>query len=387
MSRTEHLFHPGRGLRLAAHVLAAVLLRTFVMLLGMIMLPVPRSHRVTFLSREHDGVSLDFSLVIQRLRALDPTLRIRVRAGMITHTLPGRIGYLARLIGDAYAVARSRVVVTDGYSPVLCLARRSPGLEVVQFWHALGALKKFGRSAVGTAEGAHPVIARVLRQHTGYDRVLISSALAAEGFLSAFDVPEAALVTAALPRIDYLRDPAARERARAHLAAAHPRSVGKTVVLFAPTLRTSAPTRGRAAENALAGLDVSAYFPITSSHPVVSHGAPFSTQELILAADVFVTDYSSTLYEAAVVGLPIHLYAPDLEAFSSARGFYGDYTELGFPVAADPQQLARDIDTGTSGTTAAQEFAARWVQEPASGSAAQDLAESILTWCEPEIPE
>jgi CDP-glycerol glycerophosphotransferase len=49
-------------------------------------------------------------------------------------------------------------------------------------------------------------------------------------------------------------------------------------------------------------------------------------EDLYLVADVLVTDYSSAMFDYAVLDRPIVLYAPDWEAYRLARGVYFDVT-------------------------------------------------------------
>jgi CDP-glycerol glycerophosphotransferase len=61
--------------------------------------------------------------------------------------------------------------------------------------------------------------------------------------------------------------------------------------------------------------------------------------ELYLAADVLVTDYSSTMFDFAVTGKPLVFYAYDYEAFrDDIRGFYFDL------LAAAPGPVVRELD-------------------------------------------
>jgi CDP-glycerol glycerophosphotransferase len=55
-----------------------------------------------------------------------------------------------------------------------------------------------------------------------------------------------------------------------------------------------------------------------SAHPCV--------EELYLAADVLVTDYSSAMFDYAVLDRPIVVYAPDWQAYRLMRGVYFDIT-------------------------------------------------------------
>jgi CDP-glycerol glycerophosphotransferase len=51
-----------------------------------------------------------------------------------------------------------------------------------------------------------------------------------------------------------------------------------------------------------------------------------SVEELYLAADVLVTDYSSLMFDYAVLDRPIVVYAPDWQAYKLVRGVYFDIT-------------------------------------------------------------
>ncbi|MEH0845166.1 bifunctional glycosyltransferase family 2 protein/CDP-glycerol:glycerophosphate glycerophosphotransferase [Micromonospora sp. CPCC 205711] len=51
-----------------------------------------------------------------------------------------------------------------------------------------------------------------------------------------------------------------------------------------------------------------------------------SVEDLYLAADVLVTDYSSAMFDYAVLDRPIVVYAPDRDAYQLARGVYFDVT-------------------------------------------------------------
>jgi CDP-glycerol glycerophosphotransferase len=53
-----------------------------------------------------------------------------------------------------------------------------------------------------------------------------------------------------------------------------------------------------------------------ASHP--------SVEELCLAADVLLTDYSSIMFDYAILNRPIVIHAPDWELYRAARGVYFD---------------------------------------------------------------
>lgn len=66
--------------------------------------------------------------------------------------------------------------------------------------------------------------------------------------------------------------------------------------------------------------------------------------ELIAASDAFLTDYSSAIFEAGLIGIPGFIYADDLEDYIAERGdLFFDMYKLPFPVALDHSRLVENI--------------------------------------------
>lgn len=64
-------------------------------------------------------------------------------------------------------------------------------------------------------------------------------------------------------------------------------------------------------------------------------------QELLASCDVLITDYSSSMFEAAIVHKPCFIYAPDSDKYD--RGFYFNIRELPFPYAEYLDELTSNI--------------------------------------------
>ena len=62
-------------------------------------------------------------------------------------------------------------------------------------------------------------------------------------------------------------------------------------------------------------------------------------QELYLACDGLVSDYSSVMFDFMITGKPCFLYVKDLAAYRGDRNFYFDLDRLPFPRAEDNDQL------------------------------------------------
>lgn len=66
--------------------------------------------------------------------------------------------------------------------------------------------------------------------------------------------------------------------------------------------------------------------------------------EIIAASDAFLTDYSSAIFEANMIGIPGFIYADDLQEYIADRGdLFFDMYKLPFPVALNNEELVENI--------------------------------------------
>lgn len=121
---------------------------------------------------------------------------------MIPESLPGKIAYCFSIIGDMYYLATSKVAIIDTYSITVSCLKHKKSLKVIQMWHALGALKKFGLQSVGTKEGRDEKISRAMCMHKNYDYVLAPSKKTAKFYMEAFGCDNSKIKICSLPRVD-----------------------------------------------------------------------------------------------------------------------------------------------------------------------------------------
>lgn len=66
--------------------------------------------------------------------------------------------------------------------------------------------------------------------------------------------------------------------------------------------------------------------------------------EIIAGCDVFITDYSSAAFDASFAGIPVFLYADDMDMYQNDRGkLLWDLRELPFGMASNNDDLERNI--------------------------------------------
>lgn len=178
-----------------------------------------------------------------------------------------------------------------------------------------------------------------------------------------------------------------------------------TVVLYAPTFRDDQPTsRGRFAfewpfdpqrfVDRFGGevtLLVRTHFLISNkldiedslrSNVIDVSGFP-DINELFLASDMLVTDYSSSFFDYSALERPIIFYAYDLDNYrDNLRGFYLDYeTELPGPVVTTSEDLFDEIDGAMSVTETDRMQLRSFAQEYApndDGHAAERVVDRLL---------
>lgn len=68
-----------------------------------------------------------------------------------------------------------------------------------------------------------------------------------------------------------------------------------------------------------------------------------SMQELIMASDLFISDYSSCIFDAALANLPCFIFATDFYEYKTERDTYYNLEELPFPIAQNNEELINNI--------------------------------------------
>jgi teichoic acid ribitol-phosphate primase len=334
--------------------LASFVLRVLVLFVRA--LPV-RRRRVVLATARLPTLEGNLLHLHDAIRAIRPDLEVALLLQPYTYDVIGKVRYLARLVRGVYLVHTSRLVVVDNaYLPVHVAPHR-PATTVVQVWHAPGALKRFGAD---TAGGLGEPERRFL--HRYYDYVVAPGEGAREPWSRALLTPLERVLPLGTPRTDRFYDTAALDASRSWLVAVHPELHDRKVVLYAPTFRG----RGRAkvGTSALDGARLRERLPadyalVLKSHPNLDPStqptAGFDVvadpkgdmNDWLARADVFVTDYSSSIFEWAILHRPLVLVVDDLEAYEQDPGMYLDYrTEMIGTQVADADGVADAIVEG-----------------------------------------
>lgn len=251
------------------------------------------------------------------------------------------------------ALATSKTLVNNTNFP--SYFRKRVGQKYIQTWHGT-PLKRLGRDIVEVVPtGSY--LKMMDREAASWDYLISPNAYCSEIFPSIFAFSGQILETG-YPRNDILVNRRGdRNQIRQLLGIMNPNQL---VVLYAPTWRDSKRTVGgnwKPVNFLSAGLgsDVILLFRgHTNTHQAhsekVSGGAIDVTNyenvaELYLAADVLVTDYSSSMFDFSVTGKPIIFLVPDIQDYLAKRGFYFDFEKFApGPILLDDSKLSDTLE-------------------------------------------
>ncbi len=304
------------------------------------------------------------------IRRLRPNADVVLLLEPYGYGLAAKIGYMLRLVRGMYHVRTAGLIVVDNAWLPVHVAPHRAGTTVVQVWHAAGALKRFGVDTITPLEEPERTFL-----HRYYDYVVCSGEASCEPWSAALRTPAGRVLPLGTPRTDAFFDPDAVEAARGRALAAYPELAGRRVILHAPTFRgRGAAKRGDGQLDAVAlraTLEPEAIL-VLKSHPnleprwVRTEGydvvaAPSDDiNDLLAAADVLVTDYSSSVFEFALLRRPIVLLVGDLESYERDPGLYLDMrTDMVGTLVTDTAGVAAALATAHVDEAAYDVFLAR----------------------------
>ncbi|MGN0468208.1 MAG: CDP-glycerol glycerophosphotransferase family protein [Acutalibacteraceae bacterium] len=234
-----------------------------------------------------------------------------------------------------YYMLTSKVIVTDDYMKYLRTVKLRPQQKVVQLWHASGAFKRFGLDAPSRLTRIEEY-----KTHSQYSDVCVSSEYVRQFYAHAFGIDIETVKALGSPRTDFIVNRQKLKDDRNQIIMRHPLLKDKKVYVYFPTFRET--------DGVVTDFDPQIDWSrlneelsddevfIISRHPVMKK--PFfkdafysrvkdytfePTPVLLSVADVVITDYSSIIFDASLLDMPMVFYCPDYDNYE--RDFYLDY--------------------------------------------------------------
>lgn len=232
-----------------------------------------------------------------------------------------------------YHVITSKVIVTDDYVRYLRHFPVRPEQRVIQLWHACGAFKKFGR------RGTNLSLKTDMATHAQYNLVSVSGEYIRSIYADAFNIDVRKVHALGCPRTDDFYDQKLIQEKQQKIYEKYPEFKEKSVIIYAPTFRDVGQDRTQfhpeldfdrlsrellpdqmflICPHPLMKNDI-----IPKSYPNIKVMRDFSTNDLMFVSDLLITDYSSVIFEYALLKKPIVFFCYDLVTYN--RGFYLNY--------------------------------------------------------------
>lgn len=323
-------------------------------------------NQIVYLSRQRNQKDEDISLLEEEIRKQSPDTKQVFRLKMIDGGIIAKIKYGFYIIGDMYYLATSKVAIVDTYSITVSVLNHKKSLKVIQMWHALGAIKKFGYQAFGTKEGRDEKVSLVMCMHRNYDYVLAPSEATAVFYKEAFNVDASKIKICPMPRVDFITDgQAPYERFYSMNTALSE----KKIVLYLPTFRKRDSYASQLLKAEFENDEQ--YSLIIKAHPLsemkledkFSYKGDFTTFELMKIADIIVTDYSACAFEASLLMKPLYFFVPDFDEYIRYRGLNVDVRkEMPDAVFDDGEKLFQSIKQNAYNMNELFEFKNKYIK-------------------------
>ena len=298
------------------------------------------SKNVLFTSDSRAEIGGNLGLIYDRMceRGLDKQYKIHM---MFKESLKTRRSFIDKF-KMPYLLGRADIILIDDFNPTVQLVKYKKDTKIIQVWHACGAFKTVGFSRLGKPGG--PVMKS--KAHKLYTHAIASSTHVAKFYAEAFGIAESKVYPTGVPRTDIFFDSEYKIEVKERMYKAFEQARGKKVILFAPTFRGNG---AKSAHYPFGKINMQAlgnYCKSTDSvvifkmHPFVKTPIFIPDEfkdvmidaseyreinDILFITDLLITDYSSVVYEASSLDIPMLFYAFDLDEYISSRDFYESF--------------------------------------------------------------
>lgn len=312
--------------------IAIIIMKYFLNLIYFFMKKSKLKNKVVLISRQSNNPSLDFQFLESEIKKQDETVEIKMLCRKIERGLLNKIKYCFYILKVMKDLSNSKVCIIDGYSIPVSMLKQRKELVVIQIWHALGAIKKFGYQSLGKSEGRDEKIAEIMNMHKNYTYVIAPSNATKRFYMEAFNVEEEKILVMGMPRIDYILKN--DENIKSEILNSYPELTLKKNILYVPTFRIGKKIK---TDDLIKFVDRENYNLIIKKHPSekLEEGQgyivdkKYKSIEWLNVADFVITDYSAIAFESVLKNKPTYFYLYDIEEYEKNRGLNIDlYKEM-----------------------------------------------------------
>jgi len=343
---------------------------------------IPTKNKITMISRQSSSVPVDFALLAEEIKK-EGKYKTVILAHKLEPGLKNKILYIFHMFRQMYHIATSKVVFLDSYCMAISLLNHKKKLVVIQMWHAMGALKKFGYSVIETDTASSALdkkmtpeekrtLSNIMKMHRGYDYIFTSSEICAPYFAEAFHYPMKSMKVMPLPVVDILSSDDYKQKKREKLISCYPNLSKKKTIVYVPTFRKE--EREDKIQELIDCVDYKKYNLIIKPHPLtklkhhderVIWDKNFSSRDMLMVADYIISDYSAICYEASLLSKPMYFYTYDYDEYIDTRNFYTDYQkEIPGFISKSAKKIIEKIEKNDYDLKKVEEFRKKYIELP-----------------------
>ena len=280
-------------------------------------------NKLLLLSRQSTEIPLDFSLLKKEFE--ENNIKVKYISTKYNKGIINFIRYSFNFLLSLYHLADSKYCVIDGYLPQISTLKHKEDLKVLQIWHALGAIKKFGFQSLDKKEGRKQELANMLNMHKNYTYISSPSKNTSQIYEKAFATDKKQIKIIGMPRVDYLLKMKENKNEDKEIYKDYPYLKEKKTIVYVPTFRKKSKIKY---EELINIVDKNEFNLIIRLHPLDKNIIPvensisrkYNTYDLLNIADYIVTDYSAIMLEASILNKPLYLYVYDYNKYKKNRG-------------------------------------------------------------------
>ena len=319
----------------------------------------PRAGRVLFASDATETPVGNLAAVLNELRARNiPGVAVTVMCRRSLWTWRGPVASI-RL---AIAARSASAIVIDDYFPELYAVTLHPDTEFIQLWHASGAFKKVGFAREGLPGGPR----KGSTAHRGYTAAIVSAEGVRDAYATAFNMSAENVVATGIPKTDLLfdRDWVAQSRASVRRELGIPQDARVTLVAttFHGHGQPTATVGGSHIDWSKVAEGLPSEYLLIKNHPFTRGIAPSyppharvvdvtsrnDIDALMCSSDVVVTDFSSVIFDAAMLKKPVVYLFANTDDYEANRGFFFEASSYVWgPTASTEPELVSAIKAPT----------------------------------------
>lgn len=338
--------------------------------------------KILFLSRQSDNPSIDFRMLMGEINTVYDDYKVVVITKRVEKNMRSVLTKNGLLIfRQMYHLATCSVCVIDGYNIAVSVLKHRRSMNVVQIWHSLAAIKKFGYETLDTDKSKR--IAKVMKMHKNYDYIVVGSNNMIKYFSKSFNYEKNMFYALGLPRIDYLLNHVDINRDKIYKK--YPKLRKRLVILYAPTFRVNNNYRFN---ELIEAVDLEKYALIIKKHANTKENISirdnvydindFSALQLLSVADYVITDYSAFSVEASVLEKSLYIYAYDYKEYAGSVGLNMDLNkELPGYVFDDALKLFECLKSEKYNLEVIRKFRGKYVCN-CEGTVTKNLARFIV---------